>query len=278
VVALSDFLGARLGRRAFLAAAAGAVVAACAGRRERREAMTRKGAPGPSESAAEGRLLARPRPVLESAPTGLRRLGLGSGRDGLVYVPAGYRPSDPAPLVLMLHGAGGRADYGLAPFRPLADEAGLLLLAPESRGQTWDILSGRYGPDVAFLDRALAQTFGRYAVDPARVAAEGFSDGASYALSLGLTNGDLFTHLIAFSPGFLLPAAQRGSPWLFISHGRRDEVLPIESCSRRIVPAVRRAGYDVRYEEFAGGHLVPPDIARAAAEWFAGASPRNGAP
>jgi phospholipase/carboxylesterase len=35
------------------------------------------------------------------------------------------------------------------------------------------------------------------------VALGGFSDGASYALSLDLTNGDLFASLIAFSPGFI---------------------------------------------------------------------------
>ncbi len=32
---------------------------------------------------------------------------------------------------------------------------------------------------------------------------QGFSDGASYALSLGVPNGDLFTHIVAFSPGFM---------------------------------------------------------------------------
>jgi predicted esterase len=90
----------------------------------------------------------------------------------------------------------------------LADEAGLVLLAPESRGTTWDVLRGGYGPDVAFIDRALEQTFGRYAVDPRRLAVGGFSDGASYALSLGITNGDLFGHVLAFSPGFMAPGGR----------------------------------------------------------------------
>jgi predicted esterase len=86
-----------------------------------------------------------------------------------------------------------------------------------------------------------------YAIDPARVAIGGFSDGASYALSLGLTNGDLFSHVLAFSPGFMAPAGQEGSPRIFVSHGTRDAVLPIDRCSRRIVPTLRRAGYDVAY-------------------------------
>jgi phospholipase/carboxylesterase len=37
----------------------------------------------------------------------------------------------------------------------LADEAGVILLAPESRGRTWDVLVGGYGPDVEFIGRAL---------------------------------------------------------------------------------------------------------------------------
>ncbi|HYG79829.1 MAG TPA: alpha/beta hydrolase-fold protein [Pyrinomonadaceae bacterium] len=144
----------------------------------------------------------------------------------------------------------------------------MLLLAPDSRRQTWDVIEGVYGPDVAYIDRALEQTFGLYTVDPARVAVGGFSDGASYALSLGLTNGDLFTHVIAFSPGFMAPAGQQGAPRLFVSHGARDRVLPVDACSRRIVPRLKRAGYDVLYREFDGPHTVPHEVAREAAAWF----------
>jgi phospholipase/carboxylesterase len=45
-------------------------------------------------------------------------------------------------------------------------------------------------------------------------------------------------------------------------------VLPIDNCSRRIVPLLRRGGYDVRYREFEGAHTVPPEIAREAAGWL----------
>jgi phospholipase/carboxylesterase len=169
----------------------------------------------------------------------------------------------------LLHGAGGHARQGLELLRSLADAAGLLLLAPASREHTWDLLVGRrYGPDLALIDRALEQTFSRYAVAPERVAIGGFSDGASYALSLGITNGDLFTHVIAFSPGFMAPAGQTGSPRIFISHGTRDGVLPIDRCSRRIVPQLERVGYDVLYREFDGGHMISPDIALEAVGWF----------
>lgn len=218
----------------------------------------------------EGVLLARPVGVDSESPTGEQKLKLDGKRDGLLYVPPGYRRDKPAPLALMLHGAGGSAHHGLSLLRTYADSSGLILLAPESRRQTWDVIAGGYGPDVTFIDRALEQTFKRYAIDAKRIAFGGFSDGASYALSLGIINGDLATHVIAFSPGFMAPTRQQGAPRLFISHGTRDQVLPIERCSRRIVPQVKRAGFDVRYREFDGSHTIPPEIAREAVDWFVG--------
>jgi len=203
-----------------------------------------------------------------AASTGLRPLGLGSTRDGLLYVPAGYGAGKRAPLALTLHGAGGDARSGISHFLHLADAAGVVLLAPESRGRTWDVLVGGYSLDVEFIDRALKWAFDRLALDTRRLAITGFSDGASYGLSLGLTNGDLFTHLIAFSPGFMAPAQRRSKPPVFVSHGTRDRVLPIERCSRRIVPQLDRVGYRVRYREFDGPHTVPASIAREALRWF----------
>jgi len=193
---------------------------------------------------------------------------LGSTRDGLLYVPAGYGELAKVPLALTLHGAGGNARSGISHFLHLADTAGVVLLAPESRERSWDVLVGGYGPDVEFIDQALKWAFDRLALDSRRLAITGFSDGASYALSLGLTNGDLFTRVIAFSPGFMAPASRRGKPPLFVSHGTRDRVLPIERCSRRIVPQLDRAGYQVRYREFDGPHTVPESIAREALHWF----------
>ncbi len=222
-------------------------------------------------TATEARLVARPGAPKEEAKPGLHELGIGGRggrRDGVLYIPKGYKADRPAPLAVMLHGAGGSARRALGPFQGLADEAGLIMLATDSRGQTWDVLEGGYGPDIAFLDRALEHTFARCAVDPKRIAAEGFSDGASYALSIGITNGDLFSHVIAFSPGFLMPKDQRGKPEIYVSHGTRDQVLSVDSCSRRLVPRLRSAGYEVLYHEFDGPHTVPEDIAREALEWF----------
>jgi len=226
-----------------------------------------------SNAQTEGRITARPAAgaVPGPAPVGLRTLELDAARAGYLYVPPSYRSGRPAPLALLLHGAGEDARDGLAMLRGQADEVGLILLALDSQGPTWDLVvgRGRYGPDIGAIDRALDQAFSLYTVDLERLAVGGYSDGASYALSLGITNGDLFTHVLAFSPGFLAPTGQEGMPRIFVSHGTRDRWLPIDRCSRRIVPQLERAGYEVHYREFEGGHVVPPEIGREAADWFA---------
>ena len=220
--------------------------------------------------ATTGLLLSRPAapPAAGEITPGVQPLGLVPDRDTLLYVPARYTPDQAVPLVVLCHGAGGITEHGLSLLQGLADEANLLLLAPASRRQTWDVIRGGYGPDVRLIDQALGQVFSRFNVDRARLAIGGFSDGASYALSLGLTNGDLFTHIMAFSPGFMAPARQEGKPRIYISHGTRDDVLPIDACSRKIVPRLERAGYDVLYHEFDGPHTVPPEMTQEARGWF----------
>jgi phospholipase/carboxylesterase len=260
-----------LHRRELLRVAAAGLIAACS---SSRGAGTASRA-GPSAADlrrqhGRGRLASRARPPAGgSPPTGLVPLHLsGSDRDGVLYVPPSYRAGHPAPLMLSFHGAGGSGRRSLRRLLFLADELGLLVLSPDSRESTWDVVRSGFGPDVEFLDRALDLTFGRYAVDASRIVAEGFSDGASYALSIGLLNGDLFSDVIAFSPGFVLAERRRGRPRCFISHGTHDQILPIERCGRRIAGELRGDGYDVRYTEFDGGHAVPPEIARAAADWL----------
>jgi phospholipase/carboxylesterase len=120
------------------------------------------------------------------------------------------------------------------------------------------------------LNRALEFVFARLAVDSARVAIGGFSDGASYGLSLGLANGELFPRVVACSPGFVIQASALGRPRVFVSHGTFDQILPIDQCSRVIVPRLRSMGYDVTFREFEGRHELPPAVASEALGWLVG--------
>lgn len=192
-------------------------------------------------------------------------LGLGSERDGYFYVPATVK--EPMPLLLFLHGASGAGVRVIERLVEHADRTGTIVLAPDSRDQTWGFSEDDAKPDLAFVDDALESIFTSYRVDPRRIGIAGFSDGASVALSWGLSNGELFSGIAAFSPGFMyLVAPPSGRPRVFISHGTRDSILPIDRCGRRIAGELRAAGYKVDYREFDGEHTVPPEIARAGLE------------
>jgi phospholipase/carboxylesterase len=218
---------------------------------------------GPHESA-NGRIDARPSAPATAGARGLRRIGRGT-----LYVPESYDPRRASPLIVVLHGAGGEPEGMMSLLRPHADRTGAIVFAPKSIGATWDVIHATLGPDVERLDDAMADVFARYLIDPKRVAVSGFSDGASYALTIGVANGDLFTHILAFSPGFLTAPAQNGSPRVYVSHGTNDRILPVDRCSRVLVPRLQSAGYTVIYREFDGPHTVPADVATEAFDWFA---------
>lgn len=241
-------------RRAFLAAAAAGLLMACETPRPNR--------PLPAPRADPLRLTPQPAPSAGAAlPGGTSGLPLDNGETALVHVPPRPTPA----LVVALHGAGGDAASGLELLRAQADRLGFVLLAPASAGPTWDAISGGEDLDTPAVQAALAHVLARHPVEQLAVA--GFSDGASYALTLGLANGDLLTRVVAFSPGFENADRRRGRPAFFITHGTRDTVLPIDRTSRDLVPSLREQGYDVTYREFDGPHVVPPDLAAEAAEW-----------
>lgn len=219
----------------------------------------------------KGHLTARPKATgyTNESITGVQPLQLDGLRDGFLYVPKDYNNNYPASLAVMLHGAGGEPVQGLQLLGEYADDNNIILLAPASRAVTWDVIArDTFNADVIYIDQALAFAFERYNIDANHIAIGGFSDGASYALCLGLSNGDLFTHIIAFSPGFYHTVENKGKPAIFISHGVHDSILPIAPCSRRIAQRLKRMDYAVKYEEFQGEHQIPGEIVQDAVDWF----------
>lgn len=227
------------------------------------------------EAFAKGRLLFKPKDehLTHDIQYGVYSIGLDKQRDGLFYIPQSYQHHTPAGLAVMLHGAGGDAQQALKLLQPYSDLHNIILLAPVSRKSSWDIISDdSFGPDVFSLNEALHRMFDEYSINTSCCAIGGFSDGASYALSIGLLNGDLFTHIIAFSPGFYYAPHPTGKPSIFISHGTQDSVLPIDSCSRRIVSRLENNNYKFVYNEFVGMHTVPEEVSSDAVRWFVGKS------
>lgn len=195
-------------------------------------------------------------------------LGLDRDRDAILQLPKSTT-NTPLPLLLFLHGATQSADDMFWYLDSAPDEAGVAILAPNARDTTWDAITDSFGPDVDFINRALQRVFDTVAIDTARIAIGGFSDGATYAISLGLRNGDLFNRVAAFSPGFVIDGATQGKPGFFISHGTRDHILPIDRCGRQVAADLKTRGYEVTFREFAGDHEIPGDVMREGLRWVA---------
>lgn len=181
----------------------------------------------------------------------------------ILFIPEDLPPG-PVPLVVLFHGATSNPKQVLPILRAEANRRKFIVLAPKSRGRTWDVLTSGFGPDVEALDAMLAMIFDQYPIDPAKIAIAGFSDGASYALSLGLINGDLFSRIFVFSGGFFVPGRIGGRPEIFVSHGSYDSVLPIEFTGQEIVRVLQDDGFTPHYREFEGGHEAPYEVVEEA--------------
>ena len=205
-----------------------------------------------------------------SCSPGVHELTLGNGQAARMHVtPGGGQRA----LIVALHGAGGTPSGAIEAFGGAWDEPGLVLIAPASKGQTWSILRSEQDLDLESVNLALAEAYERCTIDRRRIAVGGFSDGATYALTLGVSNGDLFPAVIAFSPGGIVAGEQRGVPRFFVSHGTHDSVLPIASAGDAVVRKLRQAGYPVTYRRFRGDHEVPPAMSAAAVRWFLAGAP-----
>ena len=234
--------------------------------------MNRRAFLAGSAAGALGWLAATRSVRAQDIPYGETRLSLAEDdteREGSLYVPKSYRDGVPMPVLAMLHGLGGSAS-GVRYTFPLAEEFGVIVVAPESRGIAWGREIPGFDRDSTYIVNALRYVNRTLYMDPAHVAIGGVSDGATYAISMGLAYGDSFSHVMVFSEGIPVPYRKEGKPKIFIGHGTRDTQMPIDLTSRASVPTLRSEGYDVTYHEYDGGHGAPAPVVREAFEWFVG--------
>lgn len=216
------------------------------------------------------RLHIQPKSATQTTAPGISPIWFDTDRLTYLRVPPSYRRGHPLPLAIALHGGGQRGDFWMSGYGALTDAAGIVLIAPESATLSWDAIeTNRFSRDMLMLNAVIAETFDRVDIDASRIALIGFSDGASYALSLGLSNGDNIRRVVAHSPGTYIDVPRHGSPDFFVSHGTNDGVFFIEDTSEVIVPLLRGYGDTVSYVEFNGAHEIPPAIASQAVSWLA---------
>jgi len=229
-------------------------------------------------------------PQLGSRPTAAAA-ALAPGETTLANGAVAYRPASlppgPAALVILLHGAGGYPLDFLEQMKPVADQRGLMLLFPHSRGRTWDFIQNlaaerdpwRGGLDAHRLDQSLGDLFARAVVDPKRIALLGFSDGASYGLSLGTANPQLFSAVVGLSPGmFVPPDSIDRKQRVFIAHGRGDHVLAFQNTSETIVRQLRAGRANLVFRPFAGDHQIDGKVLIEALDFALGLQAPTPAP
>ncbi len=199
---------------------------------------------------------------------GQHYLGLSDERDTLLIVPEGLETDKPVPFFVMFHGSSGSAQKVLPFVEEYAHKNKILMMLPQSTFYTWDLTIGGHGPDLDKLEKALNLVSSHFIIDPKRFALAGFSDGGSYALSTGLTNGDVVSHIIVFSGGFMNVYLKKGQPRVFITHSPEDEQLNIKTSALKHVKELKDGGYDVIFELFSGRHTIHPPIVKKAIDFF----------
>jgi poly(3-hydroxybutyrate) depolymerase len=196
------------------------------------------------------------------------------GRSGKYYVPE-LPPGSPVPLLVYLHGTGGKGQDGIDSFQKLADERHFAVLAPESGAApdgsfTWEVGTnpGEVTEDRRHVMASLAEMTARegLSLDTTHVVVVGHSGGASSAPYLA-TNEEPFTafavlHGGVFPTGF---GARRVRGWF--STGSADGLRPPSAVTKGY-EATKGLEPSVEMHVFDGGHVLGEEERRAVIDWW----------
>jgi predicted esterase len=179
----------------------------------------------------------------------------------LLFIPPKHDPADPAPLLIALHGYGGRAEGYPTEWRRAAARQNTVLVIPQAvrpaaGGFSWN------NPEDAdiILGLTIDWVRERVVVDDERVVLTGFSQGGFMAMELGRRHPDLFVGVIPMAGGYVpeldVPAQRSGRiPRYYFIVGDQDDVA--DQC-RRAASDYAEAGYEVELRVLPGvGHTFP---------------------
>jgi len=161
----------------------------------------------------------------------------GQTRNYVLHVPASYDRSRPTPLVISLHGAGhwGAAQREITRWDAVADREGFIVVYPSggtgNGPRIWRAVIEGPGltRDVRFISDLIDKLSADYNVDPARIYANGLSNGGGMSFVLSCT----LSHRIA-AVGMV--GAAHLQPWssctdtrpvpMIAFHGTADPLTP----------------------------------------------------
>jgi len=198
------------------------------------------------------------------------------------FLPTGYEPRYPYPLLVFFHGQGGNEEQilRLAPRLSRRNYISIGLRGPVSLGARRD---GRlaYGwgdgsQDTLIEDyllRAVEQTRRSYHVHSERIYLAGFAEGATLAYRLGLTFPEKLGGVISLNgamprqggPLFRLPEIRQLR--VFIGHGIANSIVPL-SLPQRDFRVLYTAGVRVAMYTYPSTHKLHPDMLRDVNRWI----------
>jgi polyhydroxybutyrate depolymerase len=158
----------------------------------------------------------------------------GQTRDYLLHVPASYDRGRPTPLVISLHGGAlwGAAQKEISQWNPVADREGFIVVYPSGaidNGPGHWRMGDRAGRDVAFISDLIDKLSADYNIDPARIYANGLSNGGGMSFVLSCTLSNRIAAVGMVNAAQLLPWSwctdTRPVPMITF-HGTADPVVP----------------------------------------------------
>jgi polyhydroxybutyrate depolymerase len=165
----------------------------------------------------------------------------GETREYLIHVPDSYDPATPAPLVLSMHAGGTWPAHQMKVSRwnRLADEHGFIVAYPSGNPQIFGVarIWHTFAPgaglerDVRFISELIDTLRAAYSIDPARIYANGLSNGGGLAFALSCALPDRIAAVGMVAPAQTLPPGWCGGGRpvpMIVFHGDADPVLPYD--------------------------------------------------
>jgi phospholipase/carboxylesterase len=198
------------------------------------------------------------------------------------FLPTGYEPRYPYPLLVFFHGQGGNEEQilRLAPRLSRRNYICISLRGPLALGARRDgrlgFTWGEGGHDTLieeYMLRAVEQTRRNYHVHSERIYLAGFGDGGTLAYRLGLTFPERLAGVISLNGcmprqgGPLLRLPEIRGLRIFIGHGIANAVVPL-SLAKADARLLYSAGLAVAMHTYPATHRLHPDMLRDINRWI----------
>jgi phospholipase/carboxylesterase len=199
------------------------------------------------------------------------------------FLPTGYEPNYPYPLLVFFHGHGGNHEQimRLAPRLSRQNFICIGLRGPDPLGPRHDGEPGfGWGSGMVnetlleeYVFRAVEQTRRSYHVHSERIYLAGFCEGAALAYRIGLSHPDKFAGIISLNgtmprvAGPLFRMNEVRSLRVLIGHGIANAVVPLV-LARNDFRLLYTAGVDVQMLTYPTNFRLHPHMLRDINRWI----------